>query len=474
MRLAIIVLSLVTVLAILGGGIYALDRNSRESEVSASLSLSDALNPGGLGFKSVTAPREFAFPDDHGPHPDYALEWWYFTGNLDTPEGRHFGYELTFFRVGLTSEEFDRSSEWAAQQMYTAHFALTDVENDRFHSFERYGRDALGLAGAVGSPFRVWLEDWSAASTDNDALPMRLHAGEEGIEIDLTLNGAKGIVLNGDGGFSRKGNNPGEASYYYSLTRLPTGGTITLNGETHTVTGLSWLDREWSSSQLSDEHVGWDWFALQLSDGRDIMYGVLRPAADNGSPFELGTVVEADGGYKPIQPGDVLLDVLDQLAKSARRHIPLALAFPAACGRLGHRNYALHQRPGTRRHRPLLGRRGANRRHIARRTRQRQRICRADRIRRLALVQKLHRCVRVQQRVYLELRRNHLRPLRQQAVKLLIRFDIEQRHRSPARARVEGARKPSVQLVLRPRPVFLPGLTHFRRARRMRAANREK
>ena len=312
MRLATIVLSLAIVLAILGGGIYALDRNSRESEVSASLSLSDALNPGGLGFKSVTAPREFVFPDDHGAHPDYALEWWYFTGNLDSQNGRHFGYELTFFRIGLTSEQFDRSSEWAAQQMYTAHFALTDVENDRFHSFERYGRDALGLAGAAGSPFRVWLEDWSAASTDNDALPMRLHAGEEGIEIDLTLNGAKGIVLNGDGGFSRKGNNPGEASYYYSMTRLPTGGTITLNGETHTVTGLSWLDREWSSSQLSDEHVGWDWFALQLSDGRDIMYGVLRPAADNGSPFELGTVVEADGGYKPIQPGDVLLDVLDQ------------------------------------------------------------------------------------------------------------------------------------------------------------------
>ena len=311
MRLATIAASLAAVIAVLGATAYALTRMEQAEEVGASLSLSDALNANDAGFKSVAAPREFVFPDDHGPHPDYALEWWYYTGNLDTPAGRHFGYELTFFRIGLTSEEYDRSSEWAAKQMYTAHFALTDVENDHFHSFERYGRDALDLAGAVGSPFRVWLEDWAASSTGSDTLPMRLYAREEGVEIDLTLNSEKGIVLNGDGGFSRKGNGPGAASYYYSMTRLPTRGTITLNGETHTVSGLSWLDREWSSSQLSDEHTGWDWFALQLSDGRDIMYGVLRPAAA-GRPFELGTVVEADGSHRSIEPGEVRLDVLDK------------------------------------------------------------------------------------------------------------------------------------------------------------------
>ena len=312
MRIAIVLMSLAMVFAILGGGIYALDRNSRQPEVSASLSLSDALNPGDPGFESVTAPRELVFPDDHGPHPDYALEWWYFTGNLDSPDGKHFGYELTFFRIGLTSEEFDRSSEWAANQMYTAHFALTDVENDRFHSFERYGRDALGLAGAMGSPFRVWLEDWSASSPGGATLPVRVVAAEDGIEIDLLLSSEKGIVLNGEGGFSRKGNNSGEASYYYSLTRMPTEGTITLNGQTHGVKGLSWLDREWSSSQLSDQHIGWDWFALQLSDGRDIMYGVIRPRDETAIAFQLGTVVEKDGGHRSIEEGEVLLDVLDR------------------------------------------------------------------------------------------------------------------------------------------------------------------
>ena len=311
MRIAIGVMSLVIVLAILGGGVYALDRNSPQPEVSASLSLSDALSPGDLGFKSVTAPRKFVFPNDHGPHSDYALEWWYFTGNLDSPDGRHFGYELTFFRIGLTSEEFDRTSEWAATQMYTAHFALTDVESDRFHSFERYGRDALSLAGAVGSPFRVWLEDWSATSMNSDTLPIRLVASEDSVEIDLLLNSEKGIVLNGEDGFSRKGNNSGEASYYYSLTRMPTEGTITMNGQTHSVKGLSWLDREWSSSQLSDEHVGWDWFALQLSDGRDIMYGVLRPLDETASEFQLGTIVEEGGSHRSIEEGEVVLDVLD-------------------------------------------------------------------------------------------------------------------------------------------------------------------
>lgn len=311
MRIAIIAATFAILLAALGGGAYALTRPAAVEEVGASLSLSDALSADDGKFESVSAPREFIFPDDHGPHPDYALEWWYFTGNLNTFEGRHFGYELTFFRIGVTPDEPERSSEWASRQLYSAHFALTDVENDSFYSFERYSRDALGLAGAEGSPFRVWLEDWSARSTTGSALPLRLNASEDDIEINLLLNSEKGIVLNGEGGFSRKGNNPGEASYYYSLTRMPTEGTIALDGHAYVVSGLSWLDREWSSAQLSEEHVGWDWFALQLSDGRDVMYGVLRPADDNGSAFELGTVVEADGSYRRVREGEVALDVLD-------------------------------------------------------------------------------------------------------------------------------------------------------------------
>ena len=310
-RIAIIAASLAVLTGLLGGAAYALTRPAEAEQVGASLSLSDALRTSNQAFKSVTEPREFIFPDDHGPHPDYALEWWYFTGNLDSPDGRHFGYELTFFRIGVNPDEPQRSSEWASRQLYSAHFALTDVHNDRFYSFERYSRDALGLAGTVGSPFHVWLEDWSAQSAGGDTLPIRLSAAEDGIEIGLLLNSERGIVLNGDGGFSRKGKNPGEASYYYSMTRMPTEGTIKLDGQAYAVSGLSWLDREWSSAQLSEEHVGWDWFAIQLSDGRDVMYGVLRPADENGSAFELGTVVEADGSHRSLSDGEVQIDVLD-------------------------------------------------------------------------------------------------------------------------------------------------------------------
>ena len=311
-RLAVIVAALTAVVAILGSGAYAITLTDGADEVAASLSLSDALNYRDAGFKSVIGPREFRFPEDHGPHPDYALEWWYYTGNLDTPEGRHFGYELTFFRIGLTPVDSQRTSEWAASQMYAAHFALTDVEGDEFHFFERYSRDALGLAGATGAPLKVWLEDWSVSATGDDSLPVRLYAAEGDVTIDLVLNSEKGVVLNGDGGFSRKGKTAGEASYYYSVTRMPTEGTIALNGETHTVAGTSWLDREWSSSQLSDEYEGWDWFALQLSDGRDIMYGLLRPRSANGMPFELGTLVEAGGDYARINPGEVRIEELDE------------------------------------------------------------------------------------------------------------------------------------------------------------------
>ena len=310
-RLVLMTATLAFVIAVLGGSVLAITRPNSGDQVGASLSLSDALNSRDAGFRKVTGPRNFSFPDDHGPHPEYALEWWYFTGNLDATDGRHFGYELTFFRIGLTSDNAKRQSEWAARQMYSAHFALTDVAEDEFYFFERYSRDALGLAGAESEPFRVWLEDWSVASMGDDTLPVRLRATQDGVEVDLVLDSDKDIVLHGENGFSRKGDQPGEASYYYSLTRMSTQGTINLNGQVHSVRGLSWLDREWSSTQLSSDHVGWDWFALQLSDGRDIMYGVLRPS-EKGRPFQLGTVVAPDGKYASIEEGEVQLEVLEQ------------------------------------------------------------------------------------------------------------------------------------------------------------------
>jgi predicted secreted hydrolase len=280
---------------------------------SARISAIEAVGgSGAAGFAKATAPREFVFPRDHGPHQEYATEWWYYTGNLDTADGRHFGFQLTFFRFGLAPEQPERASDWAASNIYMAHFALTDVAGNQFFAFDRFSRGAAGLAGAAGEPFRVWLEDWSAAGKGASALPMRLQAAQGGAAIDLVLDGGKPAVPQGDRGLSQKGAEIGNASYYYSFTRMPTRGTVRVGGQAFEVTGLSWMDREWSTSSLEADLAGWDWFALQLSDGRDVMYYQLRDKSGAASRFSSGTIVAADGSARRFGRDDIRLEVLGE------------------------------------------------------------------------------------------------------------------------------------------------------------------
>jgi predicted secreted hydrolase len=252
------------------------------------------------GYARALAPRPFSFPADYGPHDDFRQEWWYYTGNLDTAEGRHFGYELTFFRFALAPHEAERDSAWATRQIYLAHFALTDVHANRYLNEERIDRAALGLAGAQSSPYKVWLETWSAQSGSSQGLPMHLHAATSRMAIDLDLNSLKPVVLQGDKGLSQKGGERGDASYYYSLTRLSTRGTVRVDGKSYPVSGLSWMDREWSTSALERGQAGWDWFALQLSDKRELMFYRLRRKDGSMDPHSRGTLVEADGGTQPL------------------------------------------------------------------------------------------------------------------------------------------------------------------------------
>ncbi|BCR03477.1 carotenoid 1,2-hydratase [Desulfuromonas versatilis] len=260
------------------------------------------------GYARALTPREFSFPSDHGPHPRYRTEWWYYTGNLQAADGRRFGYQLTFFRIALTPEPQPRASGWAANQLYMAHFALTDVAGRRFFHFERFARAALGLAGATTDPYRVWLEDWEASSDGSTALPMRLRAAQQRIAIDLHLESAKPVVLQGERGLSQKSPEEGNASYYYSLTRMPTVGRIEVGGESLAVAGDSWLDREWSTSALGPEQAGWDWFSLQLDDGRELMYYRLRKKDGSGDPMSSGTLVAGDGSYRRLRPQQVIID----------------------------------------------------------------------------------------------------------------------------------------------------------------------
>ena len=278
-------------------------------EPRARLAVAEAMRATGTeGFARATAPRPFVFPRDHGPHPEYAVEWWYYTGNLADAAGRRFGFQLTFFRLAIAPDAAPRDSGWATRDIYMAHFALTDVAPGRFYAFERFSRGAAGLAGAQGEPFRVWLEDWEALGQGPHGTPIRLRAAGGDVALDLTLEAGKPPVLQGDRGLSQKSAEPGNASYYYSLTRMPAAGTVRVAGANYRVAGLAWMDREWSTSALGPDQVGWDWFALHLDDGRDLMFYQLRLKGGGSDPFSKGVLVAADGPYRPLARDDVRLE----------------------------------------------------------------------------------------------------------------------------------------------------------------------
>lgn len=307
--------ALVLVSALLAAGAYALARPEPGGQVQARLAVAETL--GGdpaAGFARALEPRPFSFPADHGPHPEYRSEWWYYTGNLATAEGRRFGFQLTFFRTALAPAAPERESAWATNQVYMAHLALADVAGGRFHAFDRFSRGALDLAGARADPFRVWVEDWSAEATGGEALPVRLRAAEGEVALDLTLSGGKPVVLQGEQGLSRKGPEPGNASYYYSFTRLPVRGSVSVGGADFRVEGLAWMDREWSTSALGKDLVGWDWFALQLDDGREIMYYQLRRKDGGVDPYSGGALVAVDASAHRLAVGDVQLEAADTWA----------------------------------------------------------------------------------------------------------------------------------------------------------------
>ena len=262
-------------------------------------------------FAKVSEPREFHFPADHGPHNEYRTEWWYFTGNISDGREHHFGYQLTFFRFRPKAGETRGPSRWRPEQFYMAHFALTDINNEKIHTFERFSRGAVGLAGADSGKLHVWLDDWSAAATSRETFPLRIRARQDRIALDLTLQQGKAVVLHGEDGVSVKNSEPGNASYYYSYTRMPTEGSINIGDAAYTVRGNSWMDREWSSSALGREQVGWDWFALQLSNGYELMYYRFRRTDNAVDRFSYGAVVLPDGSVSTLGFDQVELDILE-------------------------------------------------------------------------------------------------------------------------------------------------------------------
>lgn len=288
-------------------------------DAAGSPRLSTLLGTADPGYASALEPREFAFPADHGPHPDYRNEWWYVTGNLDAATGERFGFELTIFRFAMApatqpAPVTDEPSAWRTRQVYVGHFAVTDVSGRRFLADESFARRALGLAGATSDPFRVWVGDWFLKGFPNSEQPdgkWLLHADSGTAALSVTLEPLKPPVLQGESGLSRKSSEPGNASYYYSITRIATNGALRIGREVYDVSGLSWLDREWGSSALSDEQAGWDWFALQFADGSELMYYQLRRRDGSIDPMSAGTFVPAEGDAVRLTHEDVAIEVRD-------------------------------------------------------------------------------------------------------------------------------------------------------------------
>ena len=287
------------------------------------IAVAEAMGGGGTdGFARATDVREIVFPDDHGPHEEYRTEWWYFTGNLDSATGNELGFQLTIFRHALAPATAARTSRWASRDVWFAHLAVGDGASGRFEATERFERGALGLAGARAQPFAVWIGDWRVESVNNsDMFPLHLVADTDEVGIDLVLDLAKPIVLQGDRGLSQKGAEPGNASFYYSATRLSARGTVVLGGDPVSVTGSAWLDREWSTSALSEGQTGWDWFAIQLEDGRELMLYRLRRTDGTTDPHNSGLLVESDGTTRRLGPTDIRYE------PGRRWHSPRSEAF---------------------------------------------------------------------------------------------------------------------------------------------------
>ena len=256
------------------------------------------------GWTQAEAGYRFAFPRDHASHPEYKIEWWYYTGNLRAVDGRRFGYQLTFFRIGIVPQPANPSA-WAVRDLFMTHLALTEIDAGRFRFRDRFNRAAVGWAGADTARYRVWNEDWEARLAPNGSHRLRASVPEFG--LDLTLDPGKTPVVHGSRGISQKGSQPGNATHYYSMTRMPTRGKLRVNGADLEVDGLSWMDHEFGTSFLEPSQAGWDWFSIQLDDRTELMLFELRRSDGTIDPHSSGTLIDATGQTRPIGAEDFRL-----------------------------------------------------------------------------------------------------------------------------------------------------------------------
>ena len=276
------------------------------------------------GYAQVLPGKPLTFPADHGPHPEFRVEWWYLTANLTDADGASYGVQWTLFRQA--NKPNDRDEGWSSRQLFMAHAAVTSRDTHRFA--ERFARGGVGQAGVEAAPFNAWIDDWQLRSLAQPGFaPLDVRASAKDFSYALRLDSDRDVVLQGEGGYSRK-SEQGQASYYYSQPYLRVSGSLVIDGKSVAVTGQGWIDREWSSQPLAANQSGWDWFSLHLKSGDKLMLFRLRHA--DGKHFFAGTWIDADGRSSALGPKDIVMSP-GATSRVGGRDVPTAwrLAVPS-------------------------------------------------------------------------------------------------------------------------------------------------
>jgi predicted secreted hydrolase len=255
-------------------------------------------------YRAALPGYRYKFPQDHFNHPDFQTEWWYYTGNVKSADGHRFGFELTFFRLGV-DRDVNATGAWEVRDLYLAHLALSDLDGGKFLHAERANRAGPGIAGVSGVERRVWNGNWHVAWRGDEQV---LQAIDDRFALRLTLRSAKPPVIHGENGVSQKAKGAGRASHYISFTRLNTGGEIDLTGRKFQVAGTAWMDHEFFTHQLEAEQVGWDWVSIQLQDNTELMLFYIRRKDGAIDPYSAGTFVDARGESMHLRKGEFTLE----------------------------------------------------------------------------------------------------------------------------------------------------------------------
>jgi predicted secreted hydrolase len=302
-------------------------RNKLAGLVSALLILS----PVAAQYRTSVTGYRFEFPRDYFDHPDFQTEWWYYTGNLKSASGHRYGFELTFFRQGVSRDQAQVAT-WDVRDIYLTHLALSDLDGRHFYHSERINRAGPGIAGVSQSSARIWNGNWQIQWQGSD---QKLQAIEKQFQLHLTLHPEKPPVIHGENGVSQKSEGAGHASYYISLTRMSADGLVELNGEKLNVSGLAWMDHEFFTDQLEPGQIGWDWLSLQLQDNTELMLFHIRRRDGSLDPFSSGTYVDAQGKSTHLRASEFTLQPLAETWTSPATDATYPVAWKIAIPKLG-------------------------------------------------------------------------------------------------------------------------------------------